>query len=98
MRARSSGIPSIERLGSTKGDGRLDSSRDAGSRTPAAAARAAVANLHVARAMRASSPPRGPGGRFYRPELDGLRFFAFLAVYINHTLLLDPGRGEWWKR
>jgi peptidoglycan/LPS O-acetylase OafA/YrhL len=25
-------------------------------------------------------------GRFYRPELDGLRFFAFLAVYINHTL------------
>jgi peptidoglycan/LPS O-acetylase OafA/YrhL len=23
--------------------------------------------------------------RFYRPELDGLRFFAFLAVYIHHT-------------
>jgi peptidoglycan/LPS O-acetylase OafA/YrhL len=23
---------------------------------------------------------------FYRPELDGLRFFAFLAVYLNHTL------------
>src|SRR5947207_1159181 len=36
--------------------------------------------------------------RFYRPELDGLRFFAFLAVYINHTLLLDPARGELWKR
>ena len=25
-------------------------------------------------------------GRFYRPELDGLRFFAFLAVYIQHTV------------
>jgi peptidoglycan/LPS O-acetylase OafA/YrhL len=23
---------------------------------------------------------------FYRPELDGLRFFAFLAVYMEHTL------------
>jgi peptidoglycan/LPS O-acetylase OafA/YrhL len=23
--------------------------------------------------------------RFYRPELDGLRFFAFLAVYVHHT-------------
>jgi peptidoglycan/LPS O-acetylase OafA/YrhL len=36
--------------------------------------------------------------RFYRPNLDGLRFFAFLAVYLNHTLLLDPGRGALWKR
>ncbi len=25
--------------------------------------------------------------RFYRPELDGLRFLAFFAVYLNHTLL-----------
>jgi peptidoglycan/LPS O-acetylase OafA/YrhL len=24
-------------------------------------------------------------GAFYRPELDGLRFFAFLAVYVHHT-------------
>jgi peptidoglycan/LPS O-acetylase OafA/YrhL len=24
---------------------------------------------------------------FYRPELDGIRFFAFLAVYVNHTML-----------
>jgi peptidoglycan/LPS O-acetylase OafA/YrhL len=37
-------------------------------------------------------------GTFYRPELDGLRFFAFLAVYLNHTLLFDPGRGPLWKR
>jgi len=25
-------------------------------------------------------------GNFYRPELDGLRFLAFLAVFVNHTL------------
>lgn len=25
-------------------------------------------------------------GRFYRPELDGLRFLAFLAVYMQHTI------------
>jgi peptidoglycan/LPS O-acetylase OafA/YrhL len=27
-------------------------------------------------------------GRFYRPELDGLRFYAFLGVFICHTLPL----------
>jgi peptidoglycan/LPS O-acetylase OafA/YrhL len=42
--------------------------------------------------------PRRPSGSFYRPELDSLRFFAFLAVFVDHTLLLDPGRGQWWKR
>jgi len=31
-----------------------------------------------------------PGG-FYRPELDGLRFFAFFAVYIRHTFGLQMG-------
>ncbi|MBT9584477.1 acyltransferase [bacterium] len=34
-------------------------------------------------------PNREPGPlkkfRFYRPELDGLRFFAFLAVFVCHT-------------
>jgi peptidoglycan/LPS O-acetylase OafA/YrhL len=31
--------------------------------------------------------PRTDGGRrFYRPELDGLRFYAFLGVFICHTL------------
>jgi peptidoglycan/LPS O-acetylase OafA/YrhL len=37
----------------------------------------------------ASSPAAAPAepGAFYRPELDGLRFFAFLAVYVNHTFL-----------
>jgi peptidoglycan/LPS O-acetylase OafA/YrhL len=28
-------------------------------------------------------------GRFYQPELDGLRFYAFLSVFIGHTLPLD---------
>ena len=28
--------------------------------------------------------------RFYRPELDGLRFYAFLGVFFCHTLPLDP--------
>jgi len=27
--------------------------------------------------------------RFYRPELDGLRFFAFLAVYVCHSIPSD---------
>jgi peptidoglycan/LPS O-acetylase OafA/YrhL len=31
-----------------------------------------------------SIPPAAQS--FYRPELDGLRFFAFLAVYANHTV------------
>jgi peptidoglycan/LPS O-acetylase OafA/YrhL len=29
--------------------------------------------------------------RFYRPELDVLRFFAFLAVYLSHSLSIDTG-------
>jgi peptidoglycan/LPS O-acetylase OafA/YrhL len=29
------------------------------------------------------------GRRFYRPELDGLRFYAFLGVFICHTFPLD---------
>jgi peptidoglycan/LPS O-acetylase OafA/YrhL len=28
--------------------------------------------------------------RFYQPELDGLRFYAFLAVFAYHTLPLQP--------
>jgi len=32
--------------------------------------------------------PRSPAdvGGFYRPELDGLRFLAFIAVYMQHTI------------
>lgn len=40
----------------------------------------------AARPGGAPKPVRQPG-RFYCPELDGLRFFAFLAVYVDHTFL-----------
>jgi len=33
-----------------------------------------------------STTRHSAAGRFYRPELDGLRFFAFLAVFICHTI------------
>ena len=37
--------------------------------------------------MRPTSAPASSAQKaFYRPELDGLRFFAFLAVYVNHTV------------
>ena len=29
---------------------------------------------------------------FYRPELDILRFFAFLGVYLSHSLRHDPAQ------
>ena len=32
------------------------------------------------------SESRAVSERFYRPEIDGLRFFAFLAVYLRHTI------------
>jgi peptidoglycan/LPS O-acetylase OafA/YrhL len=35
-----------------------------------------------------ASRPRAD--RFYRPELDGLRFFAFIAVYLNHAVPFGP--------
>src|SRR5271154_3218497 len=39
---------------------------------------------------RAAKPPR-----FYQPELDGLRFYAFLGVFICHTLPFD---GAFYRR
>lgn len=36
------------------------------------------------------SPRQDTVERFYRPELDCLRFFAFFGVYICHTLTGDP--------
>ncbi len=33
--------------------------------------------------------------RFYQPELDGLRFYAFLGVFICHTLPFD---GAFYRR
>jgi peptidoglycan/LPS O-acetylase OafA/YrhL len=31
-----------------------------------------------------------PGRRFYQPELDGLRFYAFLGVFVCHSLPFEP--------
>ncbi len=38
-----------------------------------------------------------PGGRFYRPELDALRFFAFFCVFVHHgpRPWLDPDGAGW---
>ena len=33
-------------------------------------------------------------GRFYLPELDGLRFFAFLAVFLSHVAVFSNGANE----
>ena len=35
------------------------------------------------------------GRRFYQPELDGLRFYAFLGVFIYHTL---PSQALFYRR
>ena len=34
----------------------------------------------------AAPAERGRGGAFYHPELDALRFFAFLLVFAHHAL------------
>jgi len=39
----------------------------------------------VAPAAHAPDPERFPVGRFYRPELDALRFAAFLLVFLSHS-------------
>ncbi len=41
-----------------------------------------------------SDPVRAERG-FYRPELDALRFFAFLAVFLRHTISSNVG---WWLK
>ncbi len=48
----------------------------------------------VAEAGRAESK----GGRYYRPELDALRFFAFLCVFFFHAsnfIWMDPSKHAW---
>lgn len=47
-------------------------------------------------------PYKGPTPRFYHPELDGLRFIAFLAVFLHHVWELSPPRTQllyavWWS-
>ncbi|WP_158615343.1 acyltransferase [Acidipila sp. EB88] len=36
---------------------------------------------------------RPPPGAFYVPQLDALRFFAFFAVFLHHSLRIMPGPG-----
>lgn len=36
-----------------------------------------------------------PSRRFYRPELDVLRFVAFVMVYLGHTFYPSPGMPAW---
>ncbi len=40
-----------------------------------------------------SDAPPAPAQSFYRPELDGLRFFAFFSVFLSHTIF-QAGDGE----
>jgi peptidoglycan/LPS O-acetylase OafA/YrhL len=43
-----------------------------------------------------SPPQSAPAGRrFYQPELDGLRFYAFLGVFVYHTL---PSQALFYQR
>jgi peptidoglycan/LPS O-acetylase OafA/YrhL len=42
-----------------------------------------------------ATPARVDGRRFYHPELDILRFFAFLLVFIHHAIPHDPA---FWSR
>lgn len=37
-----------------------------------------------------TTPDKQQGRRFYRPELDTLRFFAFLGVFVFHVVPNDP--------
>ena len=43
----------------------------------------------------ASATARTATSRFYHPELDALRFFAFLMVFMHHTL---PHQPEFWTK
>ncbi len=38
----------------------------------------------------AQAPSQAPSSRFYRPELDALRFVAFLAVFFLHGVAFSP--------
>jgi peptidoglycan/LPS O-acetylase OafA/YrhL len=40
--------------------------------------------------VQAITTPRTSSGRFYHPELDVLRFFAFLMVFLHHAFPHDP--------
>ncbi|WP_425619298.1 acyltransferase family protein [Anatilimnocola sp. NA78] len=48
------------------------------------------ADVISAPGVRAEKKPAPAPSRFYRPELDGLRFFSFLAVFLSHAHLIKP--------
>lgn len=50
--------------------------------------------LGISPPMRQSSDAGSRGGRFYNPALDGLRFIAFLGVFIHHAVQGDPAKYE----
>jgi peptidoglycan/LPS O-acetylase OafA/YrhL len=55
------------------------------------ARRGEVSSVEASEAPRTSSvAPSKAAKRFYRPELDSLRFFAFLAVFLFHVTPRDP--------
>ena len=57
------------------------------------AAVALTTELPARLAERAAPPADPKPASFYRPELDGLRFIAFLAVFFCHALPFDTPRG-----
>jgi peptidoglycan/LPS O-acetylase OafA/YrhL len=63
--------------------------------------RSAESNLigtKAAEAIAAASKPlrlENAVGRFYRPELDALRFFAFVLVFLGHTIPLKGDSPRW---
>ncbi len=43
-------------------------------------------------------PPPASPGRFYRPELDALRYFAFFCVFVHHGPgIYAQAHAPWWK-
>jgi peptidoglycan/LPS O-acetylase OafA/YrhL len=51
-----------------------------------------VENIESTQSLKARRTSAAPSksGRFYRPELDALRFFAFLGVFIFHVVPHEP--------
>jgi peptidoglycan/LPS O-acetylase OafA/YrhL len=49
-----------------------------------------MANAALPSSEKTSAETTVATGRFYRPELDGLRFLSFLVVFISHAYLISP--------
>jgi peptidoglycan/LPS O-acetylase OafA/YrhL len=53
---------------------------------PTASLQKAVSTIEVSLPNGVVNPGKQTGQRFYRPELDSLRFFAFLGVFVFHVI------------